>query len=412
MKVKFCKNCLYSEHHPLGIEFNDDGLCSGCLIHKEKYTLDWNYRFDRLKKLVSRYKSKKKNYDCIVPVTGSGDSYYIVHIVKNILKMKPLLVTYNKYYNSGLGIRNLANLRIKFNLDIHFKNVNIETVKKITRSTLKTFGSIYWHCIAGQTVFPVQMARDFKIPLIFWGAHQGLEQVGMFSHKHEVEMTRRYRKEHDLMGYEAEDLLNSNNELHHDDIYNYLYPEFSDINNIGIRGLYLGNYIKWDVKKQHEKMISLYNYKTCNFSKTMDKYDHTDCAVYMFLHDKLKLYKHGFSKITDQLSREIRFKRISRNNAIRLLKKHEAKENKKIDKLFCNWLGIEEDSLDFVLKNHINQKFWKRKNLIQYTPNLLSGYLSKEINNKTKSFNKLKYINNSKLLDKNQKNFIIFGKGI
>ena len=144
----------------------------------------------------------------------------------------------------------------------------------------------------------------------------------------------------------------------------------------------------------------------------MDKYDHTDCAVYMFLHDKLKLYKHGFSKITDQLSREIRFKRISRNNAIRLLKKHETKENKKIDKLFCNWLGIEEDSLDFVLKNHINQKFWKRKNLIQYTPNLLSGYLRKQINNKTKNFNKLKYINNSKLLDKNQKNFIIFGKGI
>ena len=97
------------------------------------------------------------------------------------------------------------------------------------------------------------MARDFKIPLIFWGAHQGLEQVGMFSHKHEVEMTRRYRKEHDLMGYEAEDLLNSNNELHHDDIYNYLYPEFSDINNIGIRGLYLGNYIKWDVKSSMKK---------------------------------------------------------------------------------------------------------------------------------------------------------------
>ena len=82
-------------------------------------------------------------------------------------------------------------------------------------------------------------------------------------------------------------------------------------------------------------MISLYSYKTCNFSKTMDKYDHTDCAVYMFLHDKLKLYKHGFSKITDQLSREIRFKRISRNNAIRLLKKHELKKTKKLINYFA-----------------------------------------------------------------------------
>ena len=29
----------------------------------------------------------------------------------------------------------------------------------------------------------------------------------MFSHLDEVEMTRRYRKEHDLMGFEADDLL-------------------------------------------------------------------------------------------------------------------------------------------------------------------------------------------------------------
>ena len=42
------------------------------------------------------------------------------------------------------------------------------------------------------------MAINYKIPLIIWGAHQGLEQVGMFSHTHEVEMTRRYGHDHDL----------------------------------------------------------------------------------------------------------------------------------------------------------------------------------------------------------------------
>ena len=47
------------------------------------------------------------------------------------------------------------------------------------------------------------MAVKFKIPLIVWGAHQGLDQVGMFSHPDEVEMTRKYRKEHDLMGLES-----------------------------------------------------------------------------------------------------------------------------------------------------------------------------------------------------------------
>ncbi|MEI2676960.1 MAG: hypothetical protein V9G29_03365 [Burkholderiaceae bacterium] len=67
-------------------------------------------------------------------------------------------------------------------------------MKKITRATLRDFGSDYWHCLAGQTVFPVQTAVRYRIPLILWGAHQGLEQVGMYSHEDEVEMTRRHRQ--------------------------------------------------------------------------------------------------------------------------------------------------------------------------------------------------------------------------
>jgi len=34
---------------------------------------------------------------------------------------------------------------------------------------------MYWHCLAGETVFPVQVAVKFKIPLIVWGARQGVD---------------------------------------------------------------------------------------------------------------------------------------------------------------------------------------------------------------------------------------------
>ena len=55
--------------------------------------------------------------------------------------MNPLLVTYNKQYNTDVGIRNLANLRIKFDRDIMALTVNPETVKKITRATLRRLGT-------------------------------------------------------------------------------------------------------------------------------------------------------------------------------------------------------------------------------------------------------------------------------
>ena len=131
--------------------------------------------------------------------------------------------------------------------------------KKNHENNTKKFGSIYWHCISGQTTLPVQLASKFKIPLIIW-VHQGVDQVGMFSHLDEVEMTRKYRKEHDLMNFEAEDLIGMGG-LKKSDLEHFIYPKDREMRLFGIRGIYLNNYIRWDSRTQHEKMIIKYNYK-------------------------------------------------------------------------------------------------------------------------------------------------------
>lgn len=356
--IQFCKRCLYSTTHPLGLTLDHEGVCSGCRIHEEKDRLDWAARWQKLEGLLTLYRSRAgDNYDCIIPVTGAHDSYYTVYVVKERLGMNPLLVTYNKYFNTPLGIWNLANLRIRFNCDILYQNVNPVSVKKITRSTLRSFGSIYWPILAGHSVFPVQTAVRYKIPLIIWGAHQGVEQVGMFSHEHEVEMTRRYRKDHDLMGHEADDLLSIFDTLKEEDIWQYRYPDDQDINTVGVRGIYLGNYVRWDPKAQHELMMRDYGYRTAEFSRTFDCYDYVDCFNYMHLHDQLKLYKHGYSKVTDHACREIRHGRLTREEGLALVQRYE-QVPVKYSALFCNWLGVTSRSLDFLLDQHRNPKFW------------------------------------------------------
>jgi N-acetyl sugar amidotransferase len=356
--LHFCKRCLYSSAHPLGLTLDEEGVCSGCRIHEEKDLLDWTGRWRMLENLVEPYRSRNgENYDCIVPVTGAQDSYYIVYLVKERLGLNPLLVTYNKYFNTPLGIRNLANLRIRFNCDILYQNVNPVSVKKITRSTLRRFGSIYWPILAGQTVFPVQTAVRYRVPLIIWGAHQGLEQVGMFSHEHEVEMTRRYRQDHDLMGHEADDLLSIFDTLKEEDIWQYRYPDDHELNAVGVRGIYLGNYVRWDPKAQHEQMMSQYDYRTSTFGRTFDCYDHVDCFSYMDLHDLLKLYKHGYSKVTDHATREIRFGRLSREQGLALVRRHEQAPLKYLDR-FCDWLGVNRQGLQFLMNQHRSPFFW------------------------------------------------------
>ena len=54
-----CKRCLYTSDHPLGIVLDEEGICSGCRIHEEKDKLDWDYRKDKLQRLVKNYRAKK-----------------------------------------------------------------------------------------------------------------------------------------------------------------------------------------------------------------------------------------------------------------------------------------------------------------------------------------------------------------
>lgn len=358
-EVQYCRRCLYRSDHPLGLVIDDSGVCSGCRIHEEKDQLDWRWRWQRLSELVKPYRSTQGDaYDCIIPVTGGQDSYFTVHVVKNLLGLNPLLVAYNRYYNTPLGIRNLANLRIRFNCDILIQNVNLDSVKNIVRSTLHQLGSMHWPVLAGHTVFPVQTAVRYGIPLIIWGGHQGVEQVGMYSHEHEVEMTRRYRKDHDLMGFEADDLLSIFNTLKEEDIWQYRYPDDASLNRIGVRGVYLSNFVRWDPKSQHEDMIRLYGYQAAPLARTFDTYEHVDCFNYMDIHDLLKFYRHGYSRVTDHASREIRHGRLTRSQALKLVRHHEIQPARYLD-LFANWLGMDNASLQFMLNQQRNPKHWQ-----------------------------------------------------
>lgn len=407
-QISTCKRCLYPVSHPLGLILDEEGICSGCRIHEEKDHLDWEARWGKLEELIKPYRSTTgRNYDCIIPVTGANDSYYIVHLAKNKLGLNPLLVTYNKYFNTPLGIRNLANLRIKFDCDILIQNVNPVSVKKITRTTLREFGSIYWPCLAGQSVFPVQTAVRYGVPLIIWGAHQGLEQVGMFSHEHEVEMTRRYRKDHDLMGVEADDLLSIFDTLREEDIWQYRYPSDADMQRVGVRGIYLGNYVRWDPKAQHENMIRMYGYKSAEFSRTFDSYDHVDCYNFMDLHDHIKLLKHGYSKVTDHAVREIRHGRINREQAIALVKHHEQAPLRHVDK-FCEWLGIDERSLSFIMDQHRNHLHWAQTSPGTWTRLACAPHESMD---KTCQYPETGFIANGELAPEGQDAYITIGKG-
>lgn len=358
--MKYCARCLYPANHPYGIVFDEQGVCTGCRIHEEKDSLDWGPRALTLEGILDSYKTKAgHNFDCIIPVTGGGDSYFIVHVVKNVYGLNPLLVSYNHEYNTKSGIRNLGNLVSALDCDLVQYTLAPDQLQKITRHTLRKYGSMYWHVLAGYLTFPVQVAVKFKIPLIVWGVHPFSDQVGMFSHLDEVEMTEKARKEHGLFGVSAEDVVDAGGAVTRRDVQPFIYPYDNELERIGVRGIYLSNYLRWDAKAQHELMIELYGYESAEQQRTFNTYEDVHCFHSAGLHDYLKYLRLGYGKVTDHASREIRLRRMTREEGISMVEKYAAKKPADLT-MFLDWAGMTEAEFDDCIRDRRDPCIWRQ----------------------------------------------------
>ena len=356
--MKICKRCLYPSNHPFGLTFIGD-ICSGCYVHEEKYKIDWNKRYSDLIDIVKNVKRKSHTgYDCIVPITGSGDTYFTIDFIKNRLGLNPLLVHYNNHFNTPLGIRNISNIANSFNCDLVSNIPSPSALKKVSLTTLKHNGNFYWQAIAGYLTFPVQTAVKYNIPLIFWGVNGWLDQVGMYSHLDSVQMTKRNREEHGLQGISPNDLLKINSEIKPSDLTSFLYPSNSKIANLNLKGIYLNNYIFWDSKLQHEEMIKKYKYETRKMERTFNYYEDVGCMFSSGSNDYLRYFKHGFSKVSDHAARDIRLKRLSVETARKLIIDLSSKTPSDID-LLADWLDLSKQDLIKIFNKNKNLNYFK-----------------------------------------------------
>lgn len=358
--MKFCKRCLYPENHALNIVFDSKGICSGCRVHEEKYQINWDEKEKELETLLSQYRKRSgTSYDCVIPVVGSGDDFFIVDLVKNKFGLNPLLVTYNTHFSTKVGVRNLARLITELDCDHMVSTVGPDTVREITRITLKKFGDMYWHVLAGSQTFPVQVATKLHIPLIIWGVNGWLDQVGMFSHHDRAEMTKKVRKEHALHGYDAESLIGESDLVTKKDLQAFTYPSDQQLEKSRVRGLYIGNYVFWDSQKQIEGMIDKYGYETNEQERTFNRYESIYCSNNAGVHDYIKYLKFGYSKVSDHVARDIRLKRISRQEGLELIKKYQGVIPKSLN-TFLNWLDITEDEFMAYINPFRDPNVWNK----------------------------------------------------
>ena len=128
-KIKRCSKCVLPETFPF-ISFNDFGVCNYCENYKIK---NQTQSLQNLKSLVEPYKRKDGKLDCLVPFSGGRDSTFVLHFVKNVLKLNPIAYTYDWGMVTDLARRNIARVCGKLGVeniivaaDINEKRRNIK----------------------------------------------------------------------------------------------------------------------------------------------------------------------------------------------------------------------------------------------------------------------------------------------
>ena len=360
-EFKICKKCIQPNTRP-GIYFDDEDVCGACLWAKEKETIDWEKRFEELNEIATWAKNNtKSNYDCIIPVSGGKDSYFQIHLIKNILGFNPLLVTYNGNNWTKEGYENLHNMRDAFSCDHHFITPSIDLIKRLNRLCFKKMGDMNWHAHSGIFTTPFIVAVKYNVPLVFYGEHGFMDLGGMHSYSDYVEFTQRYRLEHLQRGYDWTDMLGDKDEpISKNELLNYMFPKDEDIRRVGVRGIFISNYVKWS-GNDNAIIAKKYGWKESEqaFERTYRKVSNLDDMHENGIHDYLKYIKFGYGRATDHVCKDIREGKMTREEGISIIRKMDHIKPKDLDR-WLKYVGMTEKEFDRIADTFRDPTVWDK----------------------------------------------------
>jgi len=321
--IRYCTKCVMPETKP-DLHIDADGVCSACRSFVQRTNIDWSQRKAELQAVLERYRSKdSRNYDCIVPVSGGKDStYQVIRMLE--LGMNPLCVTATTDHLSPIGRRNIENLK-RQGVDYIEVSANPVVRRRINRLALEQVGDISWPEHVTIFTIPVRIAVQLSVPLIVWGENSQNEYGGPAAAADDNVLTRRWLEEFGgLLGLRVSDLVGQEGiEQRH--LIQYTYPSDEDLKRVGVTGIFLGYYMPWD-GYGNALFAQAHGFETYNkpVEGSLVNYENLDNAQ-TGIHDYFKFLKYGFGRATDLACLHIRRGRLSRQDAIKLVRMHDGR---------------------------------------------------------------------------------------
>ena len=330
----YCNNCILPNTRP-NVYILDNGICSACDYHLKK-KINWNKKKKEFQNLVKITKNKNLLYDCLIPVSGGKDSTWQVLIAKKF-GLNPLGFTYRPPLRNKIGQKNLDNLKsiglhhIDFSVDIHAE-------KKFIKKSFLRYGAVAIPFHMAMWNMSLNLAQKFNIPLIIWGENSAREYGGSQNDRKLKTLNKEWISKYGV-NFDTTILDWIDKDLKKTDLAPFIKDK-SKLSSKKIKSIFLGDYFKWDPELTY-KFSKKYGFKNTKGKTKTGIYDYADLDDNLIsIHHYLKIFKFGFSRSFDNLSLEIRNKRLSRSNAIKIIKKKGFKKPLQDIKTFCKFINI------------------------------------------------------------------------
>ncbi len=355
-QLDYCRTCILPNSRP-HLFFDETGSCNGCTNTNEKEEIDWDKRKKDFEKIVNQFKKKNQQYNCIIPVSGGKDSTW--QVVKALeYGLNPLCITWKTPARNQLGMSNLQNL-IDLGVNHIDFSINPRVERLFTRKAFEKMGSPVLPMHMALHAIPLQFAVKFNIPLIIWGENSAFEYGGENKSLKGFRLNSEWIKEYGVTnGTSAKDWIDD--ELSQSDLAPYFWPNDDEQEKAGVKAIFLGHFFKWDPNNTF-KIAKKNGFKEGKKPKTgFYSFADIDDEFLITIHHWIKWYKFGFTRLWDNLSLEIRNKRITRKKAIDIIINTGNELPHKEISEFCHYVKLNEKKFFEVMEKFRNKKIWKQ----------------------------------------------------
>jgi N-acetyl sugar amidotransferase len=355
--MNYCNRCILPDTRP-GIVIGADGTCNACRnAQKKQGEIDWGRREQAFRSVLRDAVARSKGYDCVIPVSGGKDSTW--QVVKCLeYGLNPLAVTWKTPARTEIGQRNLDNL-VRLGVDHIDYQVSPTVEKKFMLKALERSGSTAIPMHLALFNMPLTIAVRFGVPLVVWGENSafeyGTEEEALTGFKLDSKWLGKFGVS---QGTTAKNWIEA--DLTEKELTPYFGPSDEEIDSKGILAVFLGYYFPWDPE------ISYYVARQHGFEGNADGpktgyYNYADIDDdFISIHHYLKWYKFGFTRLFDNLSLEIRNGRMSRTEAIEIVRQMGDQTPRDDIAKFCDFVGITTGRFFDIIERFRNAKVWKR----------------------------------------------------